>query len=368
MWTDMSEIVRPTRDGIHGREYISTAITVGRIATRLRFSADGHLLDAPPTSLELPLPILFGPPPAGHESANVVASWSSAAGYLGTLALLRPKHLRQSAEPRTGLKPAATANQCLSVLMHEHEVGTCDDLIHRAALVELAWGPSDDPALETTGSSHGRRSGGFAQRKLEAGRAVKAINPLCVVSVQVRASEAAPPRAVDLARGGGEVVHLRSGPDGMADGVSLIEILPAVHEALVDAGVRDQVTVLASGGIAMAEHVPKTIILGADGVVIDYPLLAALECVGATACQGGESCAAGLADVDRTWGSQRIINLMSSWHSQLIEVLGALGLREVRRLRGERGRALFAQELEDIYFKPLAVGPDGIGMRADVFD
>ena len=24
MWTDMSEIVRPTRDGIHGREYIST--------------------------------------------------------------------------------------------------------------------------------------------------------------------------------------------------------------------------------------------------------------------------------------------------------------------------------------------------------
>ena len=26
MWTDMSEIVRPTRDGIHGREYISTSV------------------------------------------------------------------------------------------------------------------------------------------------------------------------------------------------------------------------------------------------------------------------------------------------------------------------------------------------------
>jgi len=26
MWTDMSEIVRPTRDGIHGREYINTCI------------------------------------------------------------------------------------------------------------------------------------------------------------------------------------------------------------------------------------------------------------------------------------------------------------------------------------------------------
>ncbi len=29
MWTDMSEIVRPTRDGIHGREYISTSVELG---------------------------------------------------------------------------------------------------------------------------------------------------------------------------------------------------------------------------------------------------------------------------------------------------------------------------------------------------
>jgi len=29
MWTDMSEIVRPTRDGIHGREFISTTTDIG---------------------------------------------------------------------------------------------------------------------------------------------------------------------------------------------------------------------------------------------------------------------------------------------------------------------------------------------------
>src|SRR5262249_4332495 len=28
LWTDMSEIVRPTRDGIHGREFISTAVDI----------------------------------------------------------------------------------------------------------------------------------------------------------------------------------------------------------------------------------------------------------------------------------------------------------------------------------------------------
>ena len=40
MWTDMSEIVRPTRDGIHGREYISTAVDIGRKPALLSFDSD----------------------------------------------------------------------------------------------------------------------------------------------------------------------------------------------------------------------------------------------------------------------------------------------------------------------------------------
>ncbi len=42
MWTDMSEIVRPTRDGIHGREYISTSVDIGRKLKELAFH-DGQL-------------------------------------------------------------------------------------------------------------------------------------------------------------------------------------------------------------------------------------------------------------------------------------------------------------------------------------
>ena len=41
-WTDMSEIVRPTRDGIHGREYISTAIDLGRKPMFLVFDETGR--------------------------------------------------------------------------------------------------------------------------------------------------------------------------------------------------------------------------------------------------------------------------------------------------------------------------------------
>jgi hypothetical protein len=41
IWTDMSEIVRPTRDGIHGREYISTSVDLGPKPLRLHFTPDG---------------------------------------------------------------------------------------------------------------------------------------------------------------------------------------------------------------------------------------------------------------------------------------------------------------------------------------
>jgi len=37
---------------------------------------------------------------------------------------------------------------------------------------------------------------------------------------------------------------------------------------------------------------------------------------------------------------------MGAWHSQLIEVLGAMGIREARRLRGEVGRAIFMEDME----------------------
>ena len=59
MWTDMSEIVRPTRDGIHGREYISTQVDLGRKWMSLEFDARGNLLSPDQSLVEIPLPIIF---------------------------------------------------------------------------------------------------------------------------------------------------------------------------------------------------------------------------------------------------------------------------------------------------------------------
>jgi len=57
--------------------------------------------------------------------------------------------------------------------------------------------------------------------------------------------------------------------------------------------------------------------------------------------------------VDLNYGTGRIANLIAAWRNQLIEVMGAMGIREVRRLRGETGRAMFFEELEEETFGRL---------------
>ena len=58
MWTDMSEIVRPTRDGIHGREYISTSVDVGPKPMRLTFTGEGELA-CEARCIDLPIPVIL---------------------------------------------------------------------------------------------------------------------------------------------------------------------------------------------------------------------------------------------------------------------------------------------------------------------
>src|SRR5206468_12366820 len=80
IWTDMSEIVRPTRDGIHGREYISTSVDVGARPTYLDFRSGGPW--TPPRALPIPFVLDVanpGPPPAA-----ILASPVNATKALGT--------------------------------------------------------------------------------------------------------------------------------------------------------------------------------------------------------------------------------------------------------------------------------------------
>ena len=91
----------------------------------------------------------------------------------------------------------------------------------------------------------------------------------------------------------------------------------------------------------MAEHVTKAIICGVDLVAIDLPLMIALDCHLCESCKPGRACPARLETIDREFGVGRMTNLIAAWHDQLIELMGAKGMREARRLRGDVGRAMF---------------------------
>jgi glutamate synthase domain-containing protein 2 len=82
-------------------------------------------------------------------------------------------------------------------------------------------------------------------------------------------------------------------------------------------------------------------------------MIIALECRLCRSCERDEGCPVDFTATDREHAVGRMTNLLAAWHLQLLEVLGAMGIREVRRLRGETGRAMFRDELERDIFAPI---------------
>ena len=88
--------------------------------------------------------------------------------------------------------------------------------------------------------------------------------------------------------------------------------------------------------------------------VADIPIMIAMECRFCKECQKGGKCPVKLdEEFDPDWGASRIANLFEAWHGQLLEVMGAMGIREARRLRGEMGRSIRFENMEKDIFEPI---------------
>jgi hypothetical protein len=321
MWTDMSEIVRPTRDGIHGREYISTAIDVGRKLHHLEFDASGAVKLEAPAVVELPIPILFNVLPFGNLGPGITLSTARAAKQLGTLMYVAPETYDSSLKP--------FKEQLVPLLPPDAALDLDAEFLQGVTMIELFHGPKVGEQVKQ----------------------LKARFPRTVVSVRLPINPEAKGITLELARNGAEVVHLFADYRGNEfvegdDPRFVKDVLRDIHTHLVEECCRDQVTLLVSGGIALAEHVPKVLMCGADGVAVDLPLLIGLECRVCKRCVAGKSCPVDLEHLNADYGQQRLVNLMCSWWSQLIELMGAMGIRDVRRVRGEAGRAMFFEDLE----------------------
>jgi len=314
MWTDMSEIVRPTRDGIHGREFISTVVDLGEKPPFLKFDEQGLPVGQTPHVFSLPLPILFDIPPASVESLLFLTVLARAAEEIGTLVVLPVSVINEFRLDGCHIVP----------LVKQEESEMLNNLPFRPKIIELT---SED---ETFCSE------------------VQSRFPQSLLCLRINLDNQMPERLLRSVESGFHVFHLAADYHGQgANGEFALSLIRKAHQTLVDANCRNEVTLLGSGGIVAAEHVPKAIICGLDAVALDTVLPVALQARLVNECVARETSQFKMhRRVNVTWGIQRIKNLVAAWRDQMLEVLGAMGLREVRRLRGETGRAMFQKDLE----------------------
>jgi ferredoxin len=328
MWTDMSEIVRPTRDGIHGREYISTAVDIGRKPPFLFFDRDKPTSALAPL-VDIPMPLIIDMMPPEYRLPNLIPIFQEVAARTGLLMIIDAQDWNLCGDDRYKYLPHVVFYLSAGVSILPEEV------LQKTRLIEI----SDDDV---------------DQRIKE----LKKIHPEVVVAVRVELDSRGAERAIELAHKRNiEVIHLVADINGNQIGVEnprfIKDMTRQIHNSLVKSGVRDEITLMAGGGIALAEHMAKQMLCGADVVTVTLPLLIALECRLCQHCRTGLSCPAKIEEIDFSYGVGRMTNLIAAWHDQLIEVMGAMGIREARRLRGEAGRALFFGDLEEETFGRL---------------
>jgi ferredoxin len=329
MWTDMSEIVRPTRDGIHGREYISTTVDIGRKPPFLSFDND-KLGSTTRPLVDIPMPVIIDMMPAPYRVPRLLPVFPAVAAKTGLLTIINPRDWDSLGEDKEKYLPQIVFYLDASATTPPKE------LIQKTRLVEI----SDE---------------GDIDRRIQA---LKEIKLDIVVAIRVELNSRGEERAIELAHKPNiEALHLVADMNGNQIGVEkpkfIKDIVRYIHTSLVKSGIRDEITLMAGGGIALAEHMAKQMLCGADLVTINLPLLIALECHFCKKCGPGISCPARIEEIDFNYGVGRMTNLIAAWHDQLIEVMGAMGIREARRLRGEAGRALFFEDLEEETFGKL---------------
>ncbi|MCK5578733.1 MAG: alpha-hydroxy-acid oxidizing protein [Planctomycetes bacterium] len=180
---------------------------------------------------------------------------------------------------------------------------------------------------------------------------IKAINPNILVAVKVSTPTDIDMVAVGSYYAGAHIINLDGGYGGTGAAPEIAKkniampieyAIPKVHKFLSAEGIRDDITLIASGGIRSALDVAKSIALGADGVVIGTAELIALGCVRCGNCERGRGCPRGIATTDpelsplinSEWGAQRIINMYAAWRKYWVRLLKKLGLKSFKELRG----------------------------------
>lgn len=373
-----SQVTNPSIDPL--REPMETKVFLGKKPSEMKRDENGKLITKLAPQLELSMPVMFSAMSYGSISYNAHESLARAASELGILYNTGEGGLHEDFYkygPNTVVQVASG------------RFGVHEGYLNAGAAIEIKMGQGAKPGIG--GHLPGAKIVGDVSRTRMIPEGSDAISPAPhhdiysiedlrqlvyslkesteykkPIIVKVAAVHNIAAIASGIARSGADIIAIdgfRGGtgaaPTRIRDNVGIpIELaLAAVDKRLRDEGIRGNVSLVVGGSIRSASDVVKAIALGADACYIATAALLALGCHLCRTCQTGR-CNWGIATqrpelvkrLNPDIGSERLVNLMTAWKHEIMELMGGMGINSIEALRGNRlmlrGVNLTGKELE----------------------
>ena len=359
-----SQVTNPPIDPL--REPMETRVSLGKKPDTITRDSDGRIICELPPQIELSMPVMFSAMSYGSISYNAHASLARAAQELGIVYNTGEGGLHEDFYkygPNTVVQVASG------------RFGVHEKYLEAGAAIEIKMGQGAKPGIG--GHLPGAKIVGDVSRTRMIPEGSDAISPAPhhdiysiedlrqlvfslkeatsytkPVIVKVAAVHNIAAIASGIARSGADIIAIdgfRGGtgaaPTRIRDNVGIpIELaLASVDQRLRDEGIRNNVSLIAGGSIRSASDVVKAIALGADACYIATAALLALGCHLCRTCQTGK-CNWGIATqrpdlvkrLNPDIGSQRLVNLMTAWRHEIMEIMGGMGINSIEALKGNR--------------------------------
>jgi len=359
-----SQVTNPSIDPL--REPMELGTYIGRKPDRVEFDSSGKMTTKLAPQVKIDTPIMFAAMSYGAVSLNVQKSLARAARELGTLWNTGEGGLHPSLREYTDNTTVQVASG---------RFGVHSDYLRNSRIVEIKIGQGAKPGIG--GHLPGEKVSAEVSRTRMIPQGTDALSPAPhhdiysiedlrqliyaikeatdyekPVSVKIAAVHNVAAIASGMVRAGADMIVIDgikgatgAAPKAIRDNVGIpIELaLAAVDTRLRQEGIRNQASVVASGGFRSSGDVAKAIALGADAVNIGTAALIALGCHVCQQCHTGK-CTWGICTsnpaltkrINPEIGAQRVINLVRGWSLEIKDMLGGMGVNAIESLRGNR--------------------------------
>lgn len=359
-----SQVTNPSIDPL--REPMETKVFLGKKPSEMKRDSSGRLITKLDPQLELTMPVMFSAMSYGSISYNAHESLARAATELGVYYNTGEGGLHEDFYkygPNTIVQVASG------------RFGVHEGYLNAGTAIEIKMGQGAKPGIG--GHLPGAKIVGDVSRTRMIPEGSDAISPAPhhdiysiedlrqlvyslkeateykkPIIVKVAAVHNIAAIASGIARSGADIIAIdgfRGGtgaaPTRIRDNVGIpIELaLASVDKRLRDEGIRGNVSLVVGGSIRSAADVVKAVALGADACYIATAALMALGCHLCRTCQTGK-CNWGIATqrpelvkrLNPDIGSERLINLMTAWRHEIMELMGGMGINSIESLRGNR--------------------------------